>query len=81
MLLVIDCGNTNTLFAIHDGEDWKAHWRAGTDSTRTADEHAVWLSQLMALQGFKLADAKEKFVNDFVAAWTKVMMLDRFELA
>ncbi|MDM7982826.1 MAG: type III pantothenate kinase [Maricaulis sp.] len=56
MLLVIDCGNTNTLFAIHDGEDWKAHWRAGTDSTRTADEHAVWLSQLMALQGFKLAD-------------------------
>ena len=25
-------------------------------------------------------DAKEKFVKDFVAAWTKVMMLDRFEL-
>ncbi|SDH24223.1 catalase-peroxidase [Pseudomonas benzenivorans] len=27
------------------------------------------------------ADAKEKFVNDFVAAWTKVMNLDRFDLA
>jgi catalase-peroxidase len=26
-------------------------------------------------------DAKEKFVNDFVAAWTKVMNLDRFDLA
>ena len=26
------------------------------------------------------ADAKEKFVNDFVAAWTKVMNLDRFDL-
>jgi catalase-peroxidase len=26
-------------------------------------------------------DAKEKFVHDFVAAWTKVMNLDRFELA
>ena len=25
-------------------------------------------------------DAKEKFVNDFVAAWTKVMNLDRFDL-
>lgn len=25
-------------------------------------------------------DAREKFVNDFVAAWTKVMELDRFEL-
>jgi catalase-peroxidase len=27
------------------------------------------------------SDAKEKFVNDFVAAWTKVMNLDRFDLA
>ncbi|WP_321889677.1 catalase/peroxidase HPI [Paraburkholderia bannensis] len=27
------------------------------------------------------ADAKEKFVKDFVAAWTKVMNLDRFDLA
>ena len=25
-------------------------------------------------------DAKEKFVNDFVAAWTKVMMLDRYDV-
>ena len=27
------------------------------------------------------ADAAEKFVKDFVAAWTKVMNLDRFDLA
>ena len=27
------------------------------------------------------ADAQEKFVRDFVAAWTKVMNLDRFDLA
>ncbi|WP_394868939.1 hypothetical protein, partial [Acinetobacter pittii] len=26
-------------------------------------------------------DGKEKFVQDFVAAWTKVMNLDRFDLA
>ena len=26
------------------------------------------------------SDAKTKFVNDFVAAWAKVMNLDRFEL-
>ena len=26
-------------------------------------------------------DAKEKFVKDFVAAWTKVMNVDRFDLA
>ena len=56
MLLAIDCGNTNTLFAIHDGADWVAQWRSGTDSTRTADEHAVWLTQLMALQGRSFGD-------------------------
>jgi catalase-peroxidase len=27
------------------------------------------------------SDAEKKFVNDFVAAWNKVMNLDRFELA
>lgn len=56
MLLAIDCGNTNILYAIHDGTDWVAQWRAGTESTRTADEYAVWLSQLMALRGFTFAD-------------------------
>ena len=51
MLLAIEQGNTNTLFAIHDGADWIAQWRAATESTRTADEYAVWLYQLMQMQG------------------------------
>ena len=39
-------------------------------------------SQLRALaEVYGCADAKEKFVKDFVAAWTKVMNLDRFDLA
>lgn len=39
-------------------------------------------SELRALaEVYASADAKEKFVNDFVAAWTKVMNLDRFDLA
>ena len=39
-------------------------------------------SQLRALaEVYAYADAKEKFVKDFVAAWTKVMNLDRFDLA
>jgi catalase-peroxidase len=39
-------------------------------------------SQLRALaEVYAQADAKEKFVSDFVAAWTKVMNADRFELA
>jgi catalase-peroxidase len=39
-------------------------------------------SQLRALaEVYAQADAKEKFVRDFVAAWNKVMNLDRFDLA
>jgi catalase-peroxidase len=38
-------------------------------------------SQLRALaEVYASEDAKEKFVQDFVAAWTKVMNLDRFDL-
>jgi catalase-peroxidase len=38
-------------------------------------------AQLRAVaEVYACADAKEKFVRDFVAAWDKVMMLDRFEL-
>lgn len=54
MLLAIEQGNTNTLFAVHDGADWVHQWRSATESSRTADEYAVWLSQLLAMRGLKL---------------------------
>lgn len=54
MLLAIEQGNTNTLFAVHDGKQWAAQWRAATESSRTADEYAVWLSQLLTMQGLAL---------------------------
>ncbi|MDO8377410.1 type III pantothenate kinase [Phenylobacterium sp.] len=53
MLLAIEQGNTNTLFAVHDGANWIAQWRAATDSSRTADEYAVWLSQLLNMAGLQ----------------------------
>jgi type III pantothenate kinase len=56
MLLAIDQGNTNTLFAVHDGEKWLRQWRTATESTRTADEYAVWLSQLLNLADLSLKD-------------------------
>ncbi len=54
MLLAIEQGNTNTLFAVHDGKDWIAQWRSATESTRTADEYAVWLSQLLEMNRLSL---------------------------
>jgi len=50
MLLAIDSGNTNTLFAIHDGKGWVGEWRIATDAARTADEYAVWFYQLLEMQ-------------------------------
>jgi type III pantothenate kinase len=50
MLLAIDVGNTNTKFALYDDEREAASWRIQTSRERTADEYAVWLTQLMALR-------------------------------
>jgi len=54
MLLAIEQGNTNTMFAVHNGTEWIAQWRAATESSRTADEYAVWLSQLLAMGGLQM---------------------------
>ena len=51
MILAIDSGNTNVVFAVQNGTDVQNQWRATTDAERTADEYMVWLSQLMALDG------------------------------
>lgn len=53
MLLAIDVGNTNTVFALHDGIKFIAHWRCETLAGRTADEYFVWLNQLMELNKIK----------------------------
>jgi type III pantothenate kinase len=49
MLLAIDVGNTNTVFAIHDGAMFVAEWRCATEHARTADQYYVWLRNLMQL--------------------------------
>lgn len=51
MLLAIDAGNTNIVFALFDGDDIRARWRIAADARRTADEYAVWLHQLLLLEG------------------------------
>jgi type III pantothenate kinase len=51
MLLAIDVGNTNSLFALIEDGNVVQSWRISTDQQRTADEYMVWLSQLMGLAG------------------------------
>lgn len=52
MLLAIDVGNTNIVFALYDGLAIKTRWRIATDPRRTADEYAVWLMQLLNISGY-----------------------------
>jgi type III pantothenate kinase len=52
MLLAIDAGNTNCVFALVDHGEIRHRWRIATDARRTADEYAVWLHQLLQLQGY-----------------------------
>ena len=51
MLLAIDAGNTNVVFALFEGRTVKARWRIATDPRRTGDEYAVWLMQLLQIRG------------------------------
>jgi type III pantothenate kinase len=60
MLLAIDVGNTNAVFALHDGERVVGEWRCRTEGYRTADEYFVWLRQLMDFNG--IADGIDSVV-------------------
>ena len=65
MLLAIDCGNTNTIFSIWDGNEFISTWRTATDHQRTADQYFVWLSSLMSLQNIK-ADISDVIISSTV---------------
>lgn len=56
MLLAIDSGNTNTVFAVYDSETRRGEWRSSSDAKRTADEYGVWLTQLMGLDNLGRGD-------------------------
>ncbi|HET9354119.1 MAG TPA: type III pantothenate kinase [Sphingomicrobium sp.] len=66
MLLAIDAGNTNLVFALVDGQDIKARWRIATDPRRTADEYAVWLHQLLELEGYGRGDVSTVIIGTVV---------------
>ena len=66
MLLAVDAGNTNVVFALVEGREIKARWRIATDPRRTADEYAVWLNQLLQLEGFVRSDVEAVVVSTVV---------------
>ena len=68
MLLVVDAGNTNVVFAVRDGDTWRGTWRIRTDAQRTSDEYAVWLVTLLTHVGIKPQDISAAVIGTVVPA-------------
>lgn len=66
MLLAIDVGNTNVVFALFEGRTIKTRWRIATDPRRTGDEYAVWLMQLLTIEGIDRSVIKKIIVSTVV---------------
>jgi type III pantothenate kinase len=70
MLLAVDAGNTNVVFAVFDGDRKLGQWRISTDQRRTADEYAVWLLNLMGMKGLAPRDVDAAIMSSVVPAAT-----------
>lgn len=69
MLMAIDTGNTNTVFAVFaDDGSIRGEWRASTDVDRTADEIGVWLLQLLELGGIARREITAAIIATVVPA-------------
>jgi type III pantothenate kinase len=68
MLLAIDIGNTNTVFAVYNKDKLQASWRCETVSARTADEYAAFLHEMFVLSGLGWGKMKDVIVSSVVPA-------------
>jgi type III pantothenate kinase len=81
VLLAIDCGNTQTVFGLFDGERLTEQFRVGTDRTHTGDELAVLLRafvELATLDGIVLSSTVPSLVREYEAfaeRWVGVELL------
>ncbi|MDQ2091435.1 type III pantothenate kinase [Marimonas arenosa] len=79
MLLCIDCGNTNTVFSIWDGERFLCTLRTSTHHARTADAYFTWFSTLIKHYGIE-TDITEVIISSTVprVVWNLRVFADRF---
>jgi type III pantothenate kinase len=66
MLLAINVNNTNIKFGVVDGDEIVGEWRQHTSAMRTGDEHAVWLTQLMQIEGIDPMSITDAIIGSVV---------------
>jgi len=73
MLVVIDCGNTNIVFAVYDAERLAGQWRTVTEIEKTSDDYGVWLGHIMQRDGISLEDIDAAIVSSVVPSKNRVL--------
>jgi type III pantothenate kinase len=66
LLLVIDAGNTNTVFGVWRGDSLVESFRFSTDTERTSDEYGALLSTLLARAGIDPGEVKGVAISSVV---------------
>lgn len=66
MLLAIDSGNTNIVFGLYKNSKQITHWRLQNEPQRPADEYIIFLSQWVALVGYRLEDIRDVIISSVV---------------
>lgn len=66
MLLVIDSGNSNVVFAVFDDDKVKGIWRTSTKTSQTEDEYAVWFFHLLKISNIDPSKIKAAVISNVV---------------
>ncbi len=74
MLLAIDVGNTNIVYGLFDGPKLVHQFRVESSRSRTADEYAVVLRQLLAMSDVQAKDVEAAIVASVVPSLTEPMV-------
>src|SRR6187551_2648383 len=74
MLLVVDLGNTNVVLGLYEGEKLVQTFRVATVRSRTEDEYAVLLQQLLSLRQLSSKSVTAAIIASVVPQLTDVMV-------
>ena len=66
MLLVIDVGNTNTVLGLYQDEELVQNWRITTIKTRTVDEYAMLIHELLRLGDIPMSAIEDVIISSVV---------------
>ena len=66
MLLAIDVGNTNIVFAVFEGKSLRGSWRLHTYAGRSADEYGAFLHQVFSMEGLHFSDIDDVLISSVV---------------